>query len=153
MDVSKLEGSPKADEPLVKVPLAIPSGTMPMTCVSMGNPHAIFFVDDLEKIDLYKDGPFVERHPAFPDRVNAHFAQVLSPTEVRMLTWERGSGATQACGTGACAVAVAGALGEKLERTVTAHLPGGDLELQWSDDGKVYMTGPAEEAFTGCWPD
>lgn len=150
--VSQLpSGCPKADEPIVKLPLSIPSGVFPMTCVSMGNPHAVFFVDDLGKIDLYKDGPFVEKHPAFPDRVNAHFVQMISPGEVKMLTWERGSGATQACGTGACAVAVAGVLEERLERTVTAHLPGGDLELQWSDDGKVYMTGPAEESFTGCW--
>lgn len=153
VDVSKVPGGLKGDEPIVKVPFAIPSGTLPMTCVSMGNPHAVFFVDDLGKIDLHRDGPFVEKHPAFPDRINAHFAHVVSPREVRMLTWERGSGATQACGTGACAVAVAGVLEERLERTVTAHLPGGDLELQWSDDGKVYMTGPAEESFTGCWPD
>lgn len=151
VDVSKL-GSGKADEPIVKLPLAIPSGKLSMTCVSMGNPHAVFFVDDLAAIDLAKDGPFVETHAAFPDRVNAHFVQVLSSKEVRMLTWERGSGATQACGTGACAVAVAGVLEGRTERTVTAHLPGGDLILEWSDDGKVYMTGPAEEAFTGCWP-
>jgi diaminopimelate epimerase len=165
VDVSKLPGDLKPDEPVVKVPLAIPSGTLPMTCVSMGNPHAVFFVDDLARIDLYKDGPFVERHPAFPDRVNAHFvqaaaervnasfAQPLSPSEVRILTWERGSGATQACGTGACAVAVAGVLEGRLERTVTAHLPGGDLHLEWPDGRSVYMTGPAEEVFTGFWPD
>ena len=165
VDVSRLAGTLKADEPIIKVPLEIPSGTFPMTCVSMGNPHAVFFVDDLAKIDLHKDGPFVERHPAFPDRVNAHFvqaksdranasfAEAVSPSEVKVLTWERGSGATQACGTGACAVAVAGVLEGLLERSVVAHLPGGDLELQWSDDGKVYMTGPAEEVFTGCWPE
>lgn len=165
VDVSKLPGSLKPDEPVVKVPLEIPSGTRPMTCVSMGNPHAVFFVDDLGRIDLAKDGPFVETHPAFPDRVNAHFVQVdseggsasrtqrPSPSEVKILTWERGSGATQACGTGACAVAVAGVLEGRLERVVTAHLPGGDLYLEWSDQGTVYMTGPAEEVFTGCWPD
>ena len=152
VDVSKLQGSTaKVEEPLVRQPLVLPSGTFPMTCVSMGNPHAVFFVDDLGKIDLYKDGPFVETNPAFPDRINAHFVQVISPTEVRVLTWERGSGATQACGTGACAICVAGVLEERTEKSITAHLPGGDLLLEWSDDGKVYMTGPAEEAFTGCW--
>jgi diaminopimelate epimerase len=152
VDVSKIpDAIAKADQPVVRQPLALPSGTFAMTCVSMGNPHAVFFVEDLGKIDLGKDGPFVETHPAFPDRVNAHFVQVISPTEVRMLTWERGSGATQACGTGACAVCAAGVLEERTEKSITAHLPGGDLLLEWSDDGKVYMTGPAEEAFTGCW--
>ncbi len=152
VDVSKIPNcASKADEPAVRQPLALPSGTFVMTCVSMGNPHAVFFVEDLGRIDLAKDGPFVETHPAFPDRINAHFVQVLSPAEVRMLTWERGSGATQACGTGACAVCAAGVLEQRTERTITAHLPGGDLLLEWSDDGNIYMTGPAEEAFTGCW--
>lgn len=152
VDVSKMEGgAAQADQPIVKVPFALPSGTFLMTCVSMGNPHAVFFVDDLAKVDLYKDGPFVETHAAFPDRINAHFVQVISPSEVKVLTWERGSGATQACGTGACAVCVAGVLEQRTEKSVTTHLPGGDLHLEWSDDGKVYMTGPAEEAFTGCW--
>jgi len=166
VDVSKIPNcTVKADEPVVRQALSLPSGTFAMTCVSMGNPHAVFFVDDLGRIDLAKDGPFVETHPAFPDRVNAHFvqarpdgvnasfAQAVSRSEVKVLTWERGSGATQACGTGACAVCVAGVLEGRTERSITAHLPGGDLLLEWSDDGKVYMTGPAEESFTGCWPE
>ncbi len=152
VDVAKLDGDLSADQPVIKAPLALLSGTRPMTCVSMGNPHAVFFVEDLAAVDLFRDGPFVEKHAAFPERVNAHFVQMISPGQVKVLTWERGSGATQACGTGACAVCVAGVLEERTERAVTATLPGGDLLLEWSDDGKVYMTGPAEEVFTGEWP-
>ena len=118
--------------------------------VSMGNPHAIIFVDDMAAIDLAHVGPMVETHPAFPRRINAHFVQVLSRTEVIMRTWERGSGVTLACGTGACAVAVAGALTGRIDRTVLAHLPGGDLSLEWREsDNNVYMTGAAAEVFRG----
>jgi diaminopimelate epimerase len=97
-------------------------------------------------------GPALEHHPAFPRRVNAHFVQVLGPAEVRMRTWERGSGITLACGTGACAVCVAGALTGRTDRRLLAHLPGGDLELEWPDDhAPVFMTGPATEVFSGVW--
>jgi diaminopimelate epimerase len=154
VDVTNLPGSVvAAEQPVIRQPLALSGGTFPMTCVSMGNPHAVFFLDDLAKIDLYRDGPLVETHAAFPDRINAHFVQVVSAGEVKMLTWERGSGATQACGTGACAVCVAGVLEQRTGRSITAHLPGGDLMLEWSEDDKVYMTGPAEEAFSGTWPE
>ena len=99
-------------------------------------------------------GPKFERHPAFPRRVNAHFVKVHSPAEVTMRTWERGSGITLACGTGACAVCVAGVLSGRTARKLLAHLPGGDLELHWSEaDNCVYMTGPATEVFSGEWPD
>jgi diaminopimelate epimerase len=97
-------------------------------------------------------GPEVERHPAFPRRVNAEFIQVVSPREFHMRVWERGSGETQACGTGACAAAVAGVLTGLTERRVLAHLPGGDLELEWGATGDVYLTGPAVEVFSGEWP-
>src|SRR5262249_29424045 len=98
--------------------------------------------------------PRLERHAAFPNRVNVHVAQVLSPREVRMRTWERGSGITLACGTGACAVGVAGVLTGRSTRAILAHLPGGGLEVEWPhDDAPVYMTGPATEVFTGEWPD
>ena len=99
-------------------------------------------------------GPKVEHHEAFPRRVNAHFVKVHSPNEVTMRTWERGSGITLACGTGACAVCVAGVLTGRTDRRLLAHLPGGDLRLHWSDsDNHVYKTGPATEVFTGEWPD
>jgi len=124
-----------------------------MTCVGMGNPHAVMFVDDLKAVPLEEVGPKVERHPLFPQRVNAHFVQVRSPQEVSMRTWERGSGVTLACGTGASAVCVAGVLTGRTERDVLIHLPGGDLNLRWrEDDDHVYMTGPATEVFSGDWP-
>lgn len=122
-----------------------------ITCVSMGNPHCVIFVDNLDKIDIQKYGPEIERHRVFPERTNVHFVQVHNPKEVTMKTWERGSGITMACGTGASAVCVAGVLNKKIERKILAHLPGGDLELEWAEDGNVYMTGPATEVFTGEW--
>ena len=133
----------------------IPVGTsvgMPATFVSMGNPHAVIYVDDVAKIDLAKIGPTLEHHKAFPRRINVHFVQVHSPAEATMRTWERGSGITLACGTGAAAVCVAGVLTGKTARTLLAHLPGGDLNLEWREsDDCVYMTGPATEVFTGEW--
>ncbi len=123
-----------------------------MTCVSMGNPHAVFFVPDAGAVELERIGPLIERHDRFPARINAHFAQALGKGEVHMRTWERGSGATQACGTGACATLVAGVLEQRLSRQAVVHLPGGDLEVEWpDDDGPVFMTGPAEEVFEGEW--
>ncbi len=122
-----------------------------ITCVSMGNPHVIVFVDDLAEVDLVQAGSAIENHEAFPERTNAHFVKILSPNEARMISWERGSGATQACGTGACAVGVAGVLTDRLQRRSTIHLPGGALEIEWADDDHVHMTGPAVEVFTGQW--
>jgi diaminopimelate epimerase len=120
--------------------------------VSMGNPHSITYVDDVEKLDLSRIGPMVENHKAFPRRINAHFVQIVSPDEVIMRTWERGSGITLACGTGACAVAVAGVRTGKTARKLLAHLPGGDLSLEWREsDNNVYMTGAATEVFEGTW--
>ncbi len=125
-----------------------------VTCVSMGNPHAVIYVADAAKVLLRETGPLLEHAPEFPHRINVHFVQVHSPNEVTMRTWERGSGITLACGTGACAVCVAGVLTGRTGRKLLAHLPGGDLELEWSQiDNCVYMTGPATEVFTGEWPD
>jgi diaminopimelate epimerase len=125
-----------------------------LTCVSMGNPHAVLFCRDVARVPLESVGPALENAAVFPRRINVHFVQVHSPAEVTMRTWERGSGITLACGTGACAVAVAGALTNRTRRRVTAHLPGGDLELDWSAaDNHVYMTGPAVEVFQGEWPE
>lgn len=123
-----------------------------MTCVSMGNPHAIWYCDRVEAVPLEQIGPRVERHPSFPKRTNVHFVQVLAPDRVRMRTWERGSGITQACGTGASAVCVAGVLTGRSGRRITAELPGGELVLEWPGAGPVHMTGPAEEVFEGVWP-
>lgn len=123
-----------------------------MTCVSVGNPHAIIFDNDWRDVDLLDKGAAVETLDVFPDRINVHFVRVDARDEVTMGTWERGSGVTQACGTGATAVCVAGAVTGRTERTIVAHLPGGDLHLNWAEDDHVYMTGPATEVFTGRWP-
>ncbi|MGC9454760.1 MAG: diaminopimelate epimerase [Phycisphaerae bacterium] len=139
---------------VIDAPVRVRKYAYNMTCVSMGNPHAVIFVNDLTDVPLEEVGPELERNPLFPQRVNTHFVQVIAPGEVRMRTWERGSGATLACGTGASAVCVAGVLTGRCEREITAHLPGGTLTLQWrEDDDHVYMTGPAVEVFTGDWPD
>jgi diaminopimelate epimerase len=125
-----------------------------MTCVSMGNPHVIIYCGDVQSVPLSEVGPKIETLSIFPRRINAHFVQVHSPTEVTMRTWERGSGITLACGTGAGAVCVAGVLTGRTGRKILAHLPGGDLELEWNEkDNHVYMTGPATEVFSGDWPD
>ena len=125
-----------------------------ITLVSMGNPHLVAYCKDVSKVPLEVVGPAWENASIFPRRINVHFVQVHTPDEVTMRTWERGSGVTLACGTGACAVAVAGVLTGRSSRRIVAHLPGGDLELAWpSDDAGVRMTGPATEVFTGIWPD
>ena len=137
---------------VINEPLTISNGvTFHITCVSMGNPHCVIFVDNFDEVDLPRQGAEIERHHSFPERINVHFVKVHNPKEVTMKTWERGSGITLACGTGASAVCVAGVLNKKTERKILAHLPGGDLELEWSEDGNVYMTGPATEVFTGEW--
>jgi diaminopimelate epimerase len=144
-------------DPPVNAPLDVGEESYRVTCVSMGNPHAVAYVPDAyfktgrgDLVERY--GPQVETHPAFPCRVNAHFVKVHSPSEVTMRTWERGSGITLACGTGACAVCVAGVLAGQTGRKLLAHLPGGDLDLEWSEaDNHVYMTGPATEVFSGVW--
>jgi diaminopimelate epimerase len=126
--------------------------TYQMTCVSVGNPHAIIFLDDLDIVNLPAEGPAIENAEIFPERINAHFVRVDGRDEVTMVTWERGSGATLACGTGATAVCVAGAVSGRTDRSLLAHLPGGDLHVNWGQDNHVYMSGPASEVFTGDWP-
>lgn len=121
-----------------------------MTAVSMGNPHIVLYCRDVARVPLETVGPLLETAPLFPRRINVHFVQVHGPAEVTMRTWERGSGITQACGTGACAVCVAGVLTGRSGEAITAHLPGGDLRLEWSGAGQpVFMTGPAVEVFSG----
>jgi diaminopimelate epimerase len=125
-----------------------------LTCVSMGNPHAVFFCREVDAVPLETVGPFLENHPAFPNRTNVHFVQVWGPGEAKIRTWERGSGITRACGTGASAACVAGVLTGRTGRVLRAHLPGGDLDLEWSEkDGQVRMTGPAVLVYEGEWPD
>lgn len=139
---------------VVDEPIEVADKELIMTCVSMGNPHAVFFCDDLNEIELGRVGPLIEHHEIFPNRINAHFVKVQGPSEFTMRTWERGSGITLACGTGACACVVAGVLTGRCERKVLAHLPGGNLDLNWcQEDDCVYMTGPAVEVFIGHWPD
>jgi diaminopimelate epimerase len=139
-------------ESIVNMAIDVRNERMLMTCVSMGNPHAVFFTDDLSSINLEKTGPAIENHELFPQRANAHFVQVDSRGEFSMITWERGSGITMACGTGACACCVAAVLTGQCDRKVKVNLPGGRLELEWSaGDDCVYMTGPATEVFTGEW--
>ncbi|WP_417851744.1 diaminopimelate epimerase [Thalassoglobus sp.] len=141
-----LEGAPP-----LKAPLEVGGKTLEVTCVSMGNPHCITFVDEVTDEWVHGIGPQIEVHPAFPNRVNAEFIQIVSRSEMIMRVWERGSGETQACGTGACASAVAAVLNGLTDRTVLCHLPGGDLTLEWAETGEVYMTGPATEVFHGEW--
>jgi diaminopimelate epimerase len=120
--------------------------------LSMGNPHIVFFVQDVAKIPLQQVGPMIELHQAFPRRINAHFVQIHSRSEVTMRTWERGTGITLACGTGAAAVCVAGASLDRTDREILAHLPGGDLRLRWDEQSNhVFKTGPATEVFSGEW--
>ncbi|MCP4267774.1 MAG: diaminopimelate epimerase [Candidatus Brocadiaceae bacterium] len=131
--------------------LQLNDSILDITCVSMGNPHCITFVDDVESIDLNITGKAVENHKLFPERINAHFVQIVSTNEIKMRTWERGSGETLACGTGAVASSVACVLNNLTERIVHAQLPGGKLKVEWTDDNKTYMTGPAEFVFSGVW--
>ncbi|MCA9046072.1 MAG: diaminopimelate epimerase [Planctomycetaceae bacterium] len=138
--------------PVVNVPLQVAGREFHVTCVSMGNPHCVTFVHEITDELVHVIGKQIEVHPAFPRRVNAEFIRIISRTEMDMRVWERGSGETQACGTGACASAVAGILNGLLDRKVLCHLPGGDLTLEWPENGPVYMTGPATEVFSGEWP-
>ena len=151
-------GTPRLD--WREVPLARPAdtATVPLdppvagapahfSAVNMGNPHAVFFVDDADGVDLQKLGPAIENHPLFPQRVNVSFAQILGPDEILLRVWERGTGATLACGTAACATLVAGARAGLTGRRARLHLPGGELTIDWRDDNHVTMTGPVEFEF------
>lgn len=124
--------------------------TYEMTCVSMGNPHAVIFVDEITDEMVWVDGKALEVHPCFPERANIEFVQILDRNHIKMRVWERGSGETYACGTGSCACVVAGVLNQLTERKVTVSLLGGDLEIEWNqENNRVYMTGPAVTVFEG----
>jgi diaminopimelate epimerase len=120
-----------------------------ITCVSMGNPHCVIFIDKVGKFAVAQYGPILEHHPLFPKRTNVEFVERISMKEIRMRTWERGTGETAACGSGACAAVVAGVLNSKIERKTLVHLLGGELGVEWANDEHVYLTGHAEEVFRG----
>lgn len=139
-------------DPVVDAPLSVSGQMYRVTCVSMGNPHCVMFVDRADDGLVLGVGPQIEQHQAFPNRVNVEFVQQLAENRLRQRTWERGSGETLACGTGASAVCVAGMLTGRTGRHVTIELLGGELELEWNETtNRVYMTGPAEEVFSGEW--
>ncbi|MEH2353937.1 diaminopimelate epimerase [Nostoc sp.] len=139
-----------AQEKVISQPLEVAGQTWEVTCVNMGNPHCITFVEDVAAIELESIGPKFEHHSVFPQRINTEFIQVVRRDYLKMRVWERGAGITLACGTGACASLVAGVLTGKCDRTATVELPGGPLQIEWSEiDQRVYMTGPAERVFTG----
>ncbi|HAD04725.1 MAG TPA: diaminopimelate epimerase [Desulfuromonas sp.] len=136
-------------ESVVNEELAILDRTFTITCVSMGNPHCVIFVESVADFPVEKYGPRIETHPLFPRRTNVEFVEVVSRREVRQRTWERGAGETLACGTGASAVVVAGVLTGRTERTLRNVLLGGPLEMEWIENGPVFMTGPAVQVFAG----
>ena len=137
-------------ERVISAPISVGDKEWEMTCVSMGNPHAVVFVDDVKHFPIEQYGPLFENHECFPKRTNTEFVEVLSRTEANMRVWERGSGETWACGTGTCATVVACILNGLTDRTVLVHLLGGDLIIQWDEEtNHVFMTGPATEVFNG----
>lgn len=138
-----------ADQKVINLPLEVAEQTWNVTCVSMGNPHCITFVEDVGAISLETLGPQFEHHPVFPQRTNTEFIEVVNSSYLKMRVWERGAGITLACGTGACASLVAGVLNGKCDRRATIELPGGCLEIEWADDQRLYMTGPATRVFAG----
>jgi diaminopimelate epimerase len=141
-------------EVVTDYPLQIDGYTMDISCVSMGNPHAVAFMEgDIDGLPLDKVGPLVEHHPMFPQRVNFEVVNLIDSSHVKTRVWERGSGLTEACGTGACAVAVSARLHGYVGDDVTVSLPGGDLAIHWPGEGEVIMEGPVAQVFEGEWPD
>ncbi|HEY8490180.1 MAG TPA: diaminopimelate epimerase [Dehalococcoidia bacterium] len=142
------EGPP----PVKDLPLSVDGASYLVTCVSMGNPHAVYFMETpVEEFPLETEGPKVERHPAFPRRVNFGVARVLDRARMELRVWERGAGATLACGSGACAAVVAARLHDLVDGRVDVRLPGGTLTIEWDGRGEVFMTGPATAVFEGEW--
>lgn len=140
----------EAERQAVLYDLPLEKGSLRIAAVSMGNPHAVTVVEDVDSYPVAEIGPEVERHPSFPRKVNAGFMQIVSRKEIRLRVYERGAGETLACGTGACAAVVAGILMDRLDPQVTVHLPGGDLTIAWQGEGhSVFMTGPATSVYHG----
>ncbi|MCK8827906.1 diaminopimelate epimerase [Natroniella acetigena] len=137
---------------VVKQPLEVAGQEYEITAVSMGNPHCVIFVDQVDDFPVSEVGPLIEKHSLFPVKTNVEFIEVVNSDELKMRVWERGAGVTLACGTGACASTVAAILNQLTDREVMVHLLGGDLLIEWAEDNNhVYMTGPAEEVFVGEW--
>ncbi len=141
-------GSP-ANQAVIAEPLVVHGQQYKITCVSMGNPHCVLFVDDVSSAPVHSLGPLIEHHEAFPARINVEFVQVEDPKLLQMRVWERGSGETLACGTGASASVVAASLTGRAGRACEVKLLGGELSIEWRDDDHVLLTGPAVEVFTG----
>jgi diaminopimelate epimerase len=138
------------DDIVIAENITVENNQYAITCVSMGNPHAIVFVDDLASIDIDKIGPKFENHKLFPEKINTEFVQVINQDEIAMVAWERGAGKTLACGTGACAAVVACVINNKTNRKVLVHLPGGQLSIEWQEsDEHIMLNGPAELVFKG----
>ena len=138
------------EDPAVDIPIEVNGKKYNMTCVSMGNPHAVIFMDHVKDLDIEVIGPYFENHTCFPKRTNTEFVEILDRNTVNMRVWERGAGETLACGTGACATAVACVLNDKTEDKITVHLLGGDLQIEWDrETNQIYMTGPATTVFDG----
>jgi len=138
---------------VLEEPLDVDGETFKVTCVNVGNPHAVIFVDDATAIDLRELGPKIEHHPVFPQRTNVEFVNVLDRDTIVMRIWERGSGVTMASGSGSCGAALAAMVTDRVNRKVQVHLVYGTLTIEWADDGFVYQEGPATEVYTGVWPD
>lgn len=138
-----------SDGEMVGAPVHTSIGEVKLTAVSMGNPHGVIFLPSLRRLPIHSVGPELENHPMWPDRANIEFASVVAPDVIEMQVWERGSGVTMACGTGACATVVAAVLNSLTGRKATVRLPGGELLIEWRSDGNVYMTGPAETVCEG----
>ena len=136
---------------VVNEPLDVDGKTWRMTCVSMGNPHCVIFVDDAEKFPIYELGTHFEHSPRVPRKTNTEFVEVRDRSHVRMRVWERGAAVTLACGTGSCATVVAGVLNDKIDRKAEVTLDGGKLVVEWAENNHVFMAGPAECVFTGEW--
>lgn len=134
---------------VINTPISIGTTTYNITCVSMGNPHCVIFVEDIAKINLEKIGPLIENHPMFPKKTNVEFAEIKNKEYIRMRVWERGAAITMACGTGSCATLVAAVLNHKTNRKAVLALDGGDLFIEWAEDNCVYMSGEAKEVFVG----
>ena len=139
-------------EEAIDEPLEVLDKTIRVTSVLMGVPHCVVFVDDLDAVDLSKYGPALEKNPVYPQKTNVHFVKVINENELKMRIWERGAGITLACGTGACGSLVAAVRNNKTNRNARVELPGGVLNIEWASNNHVYMTGPAEFAFSGEIP-
>lgn len=150
LDPEKIPTTLRGDIPLVEISVQVDGKELRVTPVSMGNPHCVVFVDDPERVAVSELGPALETHPAFPERTNVEFVGVRSRRELSQRTWERGTGETLACGSGACAAAVAAVLAGRSEREVQIRLRGGELGVRWPDaDGPVWLRGPATRVFEG----